>query len=144
MKLEFSGTILEVRAVEDCIRATRKYTKGAFSKPAQHPVQGEAFPSRVLTEYYEVYPDTEVNWDMPAAKAWEWVWGDVAHVDVRFRYDYRADAAYMSILGHDSADSLKRGIPGFADALTILHTPVLPGEAACPYKVELMQHKGRA
>ena len=63
MRSEFVGSILAVRAVEDTIRATKKYTKGAFSKPPQHPIQGMDFPSRVLTEYYEVYPDTEVGWE---------------------------------------------------------------------------------
>ena len=123
MKSEFKGSILAIRAVEDSIRATRKYTKGAFSRAAVHPdqmapIQGADFPSRLLTEYYEVYPDMELSWDMPASKAWEWVWGDTIHIDIRFQYDYRQNSAKVIVLGGRKAVSeLSRGIPGFARAL---------------------------
>ena len=118
MKSEYKGDILSVRTVEDCIRATRKYTKGAFSRVAKHPVQGDDFPSKVLTEYYEVYPDTEVSWDMSAAVAWAWVWGDVTRIDVRFYYDYRANQARVIVYGGETAlRELVAGIPGFEDAL---------------------------
>jgi len=120
MKSEFRGDILSVRTVEDCIRATRKYTKGAFARTQSRPVavQGESFPSKLVTEYYEVYPDLELGWDMSASRAWAWVWGDVTHINVLFRYDYRADEARVEVSGGAKAvDELAGGIPGFQDAL---------------------------
>jgi len=118
MRSEFVGGILAVREVEDTIRATKKYTKGAFSKAAQHPMQGEEFPSRVLTEYYEVYPDTELGWDMPASKGWAWLWGDTPHIDVLFKYNYQRNKAIVIINGGNGVvDLLEEGIPGFAEAL---------------------------
>lgn len=120
MRSVFFGDILSVRAIEDSIRATRKYTKGAFSRPKRDTmsVQGEDFPSRVLTEYYEVYPDLELHWDMSAARAWRWVWGDVTHIDVRFQYDYREGEAKVTVSGGPAAVSaLAKGIPGLQDLL---------------------------
>jgi len=112
-----------VRDLEDTIRATRKYTKGAFSKASKHPqrIQGEEFPSRVLTEYYEVYPDLDIGWDMRAGDAWAWVWGDVVHIDITFLYDYRENKAKVTIHGgRDAMEKLKEGIPGFKDILHMM------------------------
>jgi hypothetical protein len=125
MKSEFNGNIITVRAVEDAIRATKKYTKGAFnrfqSRPPLQAIQGGNFPSRVVTEYYEVYPDLEVSWDMSASRALSWVWGDVTHIDVRFIYDYREDLARVVIYGGTSSlEELYRGILGFKDALDLV------------------------
>ena len=123
MKTEIKSNILLVRDLEDTIRATRKYTKGAFSKASKHPqkIQGEEFPSRVLTEYYEVYPDLEVGWDMRAGDAWAWVWGDVVHIDVVFLYDYRENKAKVTIHGgKDALEKLKEGIPGFQAILVMM------------------------
>ncbi len=120
MNSQFNGDILSVRAIEDSIRATRKYTKGAFSRKRHHPdpTQGDDFPSKVLMEYYEVYPDLELSWNMPAAKAIDWLWGDVTHIDVRFRYDYRRDKAWVTVQGGPRAvKELEIGIPGFTEAL---------------------------
>ena len=118
MRSEFVGSILAVRAVEDTIRATKKYTKGAFKSPVKHPIQGEGFPSRVLTEYYEVYPDTELGWDMPASEGWAWVWGDTPHIDVLFKYNYQRDKAIVIIHGGNGVVKLLgEGIPGFEEAL---------------------------
>ena len=118
MRTEFVSGILAVRAVEDTIRATRKYTKGAFSRSAQHPIQGEDFPSKVITEYYEVYPDLEIGWEMPASDAWAWVWGDTPHIDVHFKYSYLRDKAIVIIYGNNGVVKLlEEGIPGFGDAL---------------------------
>jgi len=118
MRSEFVGCILDVRAVEDCIRATRKYTKGAFSRPAKHPIQGEDFPSKALTEYYEVYPDMEIGWDMPASDAWAWVWGDIPHIDLRFTYNYKANRGRVTVYGNDGVvNMLREGMPNFAKAL---------------------------
>ena len=118
MRNEFVGTILAVRAVEDTIRATRKYTKGAFSRPAQHPIQGEDFPSRVLTEYYEVYPDIESVWDMSFIDAAFWLAGETPHIDVLFKYNYQRDKAIVIIHGSNGVVKLLgEGIPGFAESL---------------------------
>ncbi len=119
MRSEFVGSILAVRAVEDTIRATKKYTKGAFQKPIQHPIQGEEFPSHVLTEYYEVYPDTEIGWDMPASEGWAWLWGDTMHVDILFKYNYHRNRAIVIIHGGDEiVKLLNDGIPSFGEALS--------------------------
>lgn len=123
MRSEFTGCILDVRAVEDCIRATRKYTKGAFSHPVIHPIQGADFPSKVLSEYYEVYPDMELSWDMPATDAWIWVWGEMPHIDVRFLYSYQDNKGKVVIYGNDGVvDMLKEGIPNLTRAMVKLVT----------------------
>ena len=117
-KSEFAGDIMTVRAVEDSIRVTRKYTKGAFRKPVKHPVQGEDFPSRMLSEYYEVYPDLEIGWDMLATDAWAWVWGNTPHIDVVFKYDYRSNKGFVIVLdGMFAVKQLANSIPNFSDAL---------------------------
>lgn len=119
MHNSYSGDILAVRAVEDCIRATKKYTKGAFSRPVKHPIQGEEFPSRVLTEYYEVYPDFEISWDTLAADAWAWIWGDAEHIDILFKYNYPVNRAWVIIHGGNGViKDLERGIPGMKEALS--------------------------
>jgi len=121
VRSEFTGCILEVRAVEDCIRATRKYTKGAFTRPAKHPIQGEEFPSGALSEFYEVYPEMELSWEMPASDAWAWVWGDTPHIDVRFLYNYQSNKGKVVVYGNDGVvGMLREGIPNFARALTKL------------------------
>jgi len=122
MRSEFVGSILAVRVVEDTIRATRKYTKGAFTKPVRHPIQGEDFPSRVLTEYYEVYPDLDLDKQMPAWDAImtfsDWLWGDIPHIDVLFKYNYHRNKAIVIIHGGDEVlELLGDGIPGFREAL---------------------------
>lgn len=123
MRTEYSGSILEIRAVEDCIRATKKYTKGAFSKSVSHPIQGEDFPSKVLTEYYEVYPDLELNWDMPAIDAWAWVWGETSHIDIKFHYNYAINKGELIIYGNSGVvNMLKEGIPNFTKTLANLRT----------------------
>jgi len=118
MKYRLSGDIMSVRAVEDSIRATKKYTKGAFSKPIKHPIQGEDFPSRILTEYYEVYPDVEeVTWDLFSPEFWSWL--RTRHVDVRFQYDYRQNMALMQVHGGEKAmTALNKAVPGFAEAVS--------------------------
>jgi len=124
---ELVGSIESVRAIEDTIRATKKYTKGVFRKPVQHPIQGEDFPSKVLTEYYEVYPTIEVGWDMPAGTALDWLWGEkasgekVPHIDVFFRYDYRNNKASVIIKnGINPTKLLEQYIPSFKETLSKL------------------------
>ena len=121
MRSEYYGSILEVRAVEDCIRVTKKYTKGVFKKAVLHPVQGGDFPSRVITEYYEVYPDLEIDWEMSASLAWAWIWGDIPHIDAWFHYDYRGDNARMEVGGGERAvNELIAGIPELSNLIVIL------------------------
>lgn len=118
MRSEFTGSILAIRAIEDCIRSTNKYTKGVFRRKVEHPIQGAEFPSRVITEYYEVYPDMELSWDMPASDAWAWVWGDTPHVDVWFHYNYNKNSARMEVGGNNGVvEMLKGGVPGLAEAM---------------------------
>jgi len=119
---EYVGSIIAVRAVEDTIRATKKYTKGAFKSPVQHPIQGGEFPSRVLTEYYEVYPDMDLEqqrptWDAMLAFS-DWIWGDTPHIDVLFKYNYQRDKAIVIVHGGNGVVKLLgEGIPGFEEAL---------------------------
>ena len=121
MRSEFTGCIMTVRAVEDCIRATKKYTKGAFTRESKHPIQGEDFPSKVLTEYYEVYPDTEISWEMLASDAWAWVWGDTPHIDMRFLYNYNSNKGKIVIFGNNGVvNMLREGIPNFTNAISKL------------------------
>jgi hypothetical protein len=120
---EYKSNIATIRDLEDCIRTTKKYTKGAFSKKTEHPIQGSDFPSRVLTEYYEVYPTLAITWGMPAGIAIDWLWGEYNHIDVFFRYDYRANKASMTIHGGtESIRDLKAGIPGLQRLLEELET----------------------
>ena len=118
MKTEFSGDIMAVRDVEDCIRLTRKYTQGIFKKPVDNLMQGDGFPCRVLKLYYEVYPDLDVGFDMKASDAWAWIWGDVLHIDVYFYYNYVTNKGKAIIYGNDGViNALREGIPGFGEAL---------------------------
>ena len=118
MRSEFVGNIITVRAVEDTIRATRKYTKGVFARTASHPIQGADFPSHVITEYYEVYPDMEVGMDMSIVDAAFWLAGETPHIDVRFKYNYQRNKAIIIIHGNNGVvDLLNEGIPGFKEAL---------------------------
>ena len=115
---EVYGNIISIRALEDCIRATKKYTEGIQTIRKTHPVQGEELPSRVFYKYYEVYPDMEVGLDMDYRDFADWVWGDTACIDVMFHYDYRVNKA--SVLVRDGDGVVKKlieSIPGFLDAL---------------------------
>lgn len=118
MRIEYVGNILNTRQVEDTVRATKKYTKGAFTRAARHPMQGEDFPSKVLTEYYEIYPDIELSWDMPARDAWAWVWGDTPHIDVRFHYNYTNNEGRVIVFGNNGVvNMLGESILGFTKAI---------------------------
>ena len=135
MRSEILGTILSVRAVEDSIRATHKYTKGLFSSHSKHPVQGEDTPSAVVTEFYEVYPDTDLDEILPLGEvitqSLDWLWGDVPCVDVRFMYDYRGGSKAKIVVrgGAAAIAELRKGIPGFGDALdTVKRNGVVKAE----------------
>jgi len=116
-----SGNIGDVRAIEDCIRATKKYTEGIGTIRAKHPVQGNGFPSKVFSKYYEVYPKIELSWNMPAGVALDWLWGDTPFFDVVFHYDYRTNEASMTIRdGPEAKKQLVEAIPGFGDAVAFV------------------------
>lgn len=121
-KNEFIGTVLAVREVEDTIRATKKYTEGIRTVFANHPIQGEEFPSRVLTKVYEVYPDLDIDkkrptWDATMTFS-DWLWGDTPHIDVSFKYNYQRNRAIVKVYGSNGVMKLLgEGIPGFDEAL---------------------------
>ncbi len=118
---EFAGNIESVRAVEDCIRATKKYTEGIGTMRKHHPIQGEDFPSKVFCKYYEVYPEIELSWDMPAGVALDWLWQDTLCLDVMFKYDYRANKASVTIRdGEKAIKELSKSIPNFGKALVAI------------------------
>ena len=115
---EIRGNILAIRVIEDCIRATKKYTEGIQTMRKAHPIQGEDHPSRVFYKYYEVYPNMEVGLDMPVSDFLEWMWHETPCIDVMFHYDYRSNRA--SVLVRDGDGVVKKlieAIPGFGDAL---------------------------
>ena len=118
MESKYASSIMKIRAVEDCIRATRKYTEGIGTMRLRHPIQGEDFPSKVFCKYYEVYPDIELGWDMPAGKALDWLWGETPRIDVVFKYDYRVNQASVAIRdGLEAVKELTKSIPGFGNSL---------------------------
>lgn len=115
---EFRGNILAIRSVEDCIRATKKYTEGIQTIRKTHPIQGEELPSRVFYKYYEVYPDMEVGLDMNVKDFFDWLWQDTPCIDVMFHYDYRANKASVLVRnGNSAVKKLTESIPGFGDVL---------------------------
>ncbi len=118
MRSEYIGNIEPVRAVEDAIRATRKYTEGVLTQRHRHPVQGSDFTSRSFWKHYEVYPETELSWDMPASAAMDWLWASVPCITVAFLYHYRDNKAWIIVKGGQTAIlMLGKGIPGFSEAL---------------------------
>jgi hypothetical protein len=117
MKIEYTGSITEIRAVEDCIRATKKYTEGILSKKHPQPIQGADFPSRVLHKHYEFYPNVpEISWNMPVNTAVDWLFSDSPCVRVSFRYDYRANHATATVHNELDAETLRKTVPGFTQA----------------------------
>ena len=116
---EYVGGILPVRAVEDSIRATTKYTEGLRTMWSHHPVQGEEFPSKAFCKYYEVYPDVDVS-RMSLGTIVEWLSGHKNCINVIFKYDYRKHQQKASILIEDGASAvmeLANKIPKFSDTL---------------------------
>lgn len=114
MKIEYKGSIAEIRAIEDCIRATKKYTEGILSKKHPQQIQGEDFPSRVLTKHYEFYPNIpEISWNMPFNVALDWLFSDTPCIKVSFRYDYRTNNAIAIIQDDRDVIILSQTVPGF-------------------------------
>jgi len=120
----FAGSILEVRHVEDSIRATGKYTEGIFTALKTHPLQGNDFPSKVFNKYYEVYPSVDLNevrgWDVVGVTI-DWLWGDIPRIHVTFRYDYRSNRAWIVVkAGNRAIEALGESIPGFKNAMEVI------------------------
>jgi len=113
--MKITGNIESIRAVEDCIRATKKYTEGISTIRQRHPIQGNGFASKVFRKHYEVSPDMErPNWDTPAGKAYDWLLTPGIHV--RFYYDYRTNRAVMEIREKELA-RLEKAIPKIERAI---------------------------
>lgn len=118
MQTKFGGNIETIRAVEDCVRASKRYTEGITTIRRQHPVQGEEFASKAFSKYYEVYPETEISWNMPANTALDWLFSDTPRINMVFFYDYRNNSANVRISDGDGAvKALVRNISGIRDAL---------------------------
>jgi len=125
----YESDIISIRAVEDAIRASRRYTEQLGTMLHKHPVQGEHVASRVLTKHYEVYPETDLDEMLSVSKAidrlGDWLWGDVPKVVVLFHYDYRSNRAYVIVRdGTEAIDLLAVNIPGFANAIDQIKQPV--------------------
>ena len=117
MASEYKGTIIGIRAIEDSIRASKKYTEGIATMRKQHPIQGDEFPSKVFCKYYEVYPELKepISWDMSARTAYNGLlWGEAKRVDIVFYYDYRDNKASIKVKeGALAIRELERYIPNF-------------------------------
>jgi len=119
VKSEFTGNIVNIRAVEDAIRASKQYREGISTIRKRHPdpIYGDGY-SKAFHKHYEVYPGVEINWNMPANIAIDWLWGDTPRVDVKFWYDYRSNKASVIVMnGSEAVKELAKTIPGFSDAL---------------------------
>ena len=113
---EISGSIASVRALENAIRASRKYTESVKTMTQTHPSQGD-FPSQVLTKSYEVYPGLKVSMGMSVKDLADWLWADVEIIVVRFSYNYRDNVAVMKIHNFDKkVKRLTATISGFGKA----------------------------
>lgn len=113
----YTGNIASVRNLEDCIRATKKYSEGVHIMATKHPIQGEEFPSKKFCKYYEFYPDMEISWDMPVGRAVEWLFGNPRVINITFIYDYRMNKAEVQIDGGKDLTELQHVIPGFGNAV---------------------------
>jgi len=121
VKNEYADNIYNVRAVEDAIRATKRYTVALSTSRRPEKIQGNGFPSKVFCIHYEVYPYADISWDMPVGVALEWLTQYNPSVEVRFRYEYPVNKATISIFGGDgSVRMLNRSIHGFEKALSVV------------------------
>jgi hypothetical protein len=118
MKIEYAGNITEIRAVEDCIRATKRYTEGILSKKHPQQIQGDDFPSRTLHKHYEFYPNvSEISWNMPVNTAIDWLYSDTPCIKLSFRYDYRTNQATVIVADDRDITELNKTVPGFDIAI---------------------------
>jgi len=114
------SSVALMRDVEDAIRASKKYTKylSLFSKHNNVKVQGDDFPSSVVTEHYEVYPDMQINWDMSIIDAIFWLGHGTRSIKVVFKYSYPTDRAWLVVDdGPEAIKELAQSITGFSEAL---------------------------
>jgi hypothetical protein len=115
---EYTGSVVAVREVEDCIRATRKYAERIGTMRKHHPIQGEDIPSKVFCKYYEVYPEMEVSLDMRIEDAVIWLSGETPCFEVKFNYDYRDNKALVNFTdGLNALRDLKKSIPNLSECL---------------------------
>lgn len=115
---EFTGSVLAIRAIEDCIRASHKFNKYFRLNRGHHPTQGEDFPSNKFYERYEVYPDIEWGIDMQLTDLLILAGHGAPIVNVVFNYDYRVDKASMVVEGKlGGLEKLLDGIPGLCHNL---------------------------
>lgn len=127
MRSEFNSNIDTIRAVEDCIRVTHKYTEGLGTIRKPHDFQGEQFPSKSFTRNYEVYPDMVVGMDMPVSDAIDWLWADTTCISVRFWYNYLNGRASFKVLGGE--ESLRRLVQSIPVLLRLLQAIATGDEA---------------
>ena len=115
----YRGDLIDIRELEDSIRISKKYTKVVLTKKSTEiKIQGDGFPSRTLTEHYEVYPDLVISMEMKATDMWKWVWGDLVCIRVDFTYHYNENKGRVVIHGKNGVvQSLSQGVEGFSEAL---------------------------
>ena len=119
---EFAGNIIIIWAVEDCIRASKKYTEGVKTLRKKHPVQGDDFLSKKFCKHYEVYPDINIEeikplWDAVKDTS-DWLWGETPCIDVMFEYDYRHNKGSVVIKdGVEAVKELAKAIPHLSESL---------------------------
>ena len=93
--MKISGSIQGIRKLEDCIRGSGlHYLEYVRSRDEEHPVQGEAFPSKAFTKHYEVKLDVHTNIDMPIG---EFVFSLGPVADIKFYYDYKSNQAVLTM-----------------------------------------------
>ena len=123
--VKYYGNVFTIRAIEDCIRATRKYSEGIRTKRKHHPhseIQGEDFPTPVFIKYYEVYPDMEIGWDMQVSDFLDWLWQDTLCIDIWFHYDYRCNKGSIEIRdGQEAVKKLEDTIPSFKKSIQVVN-----------------------
>lgn len=120
-RYEITSDIESIRAIEDAIRATGKYTKMIWSRNGHSDIQGDDFASKVVTENYEVYPELDITEQRPLWEALlstsDWLWGDIERIEVRFRYNYTRNRAIAQVRGGNGVlKTLSNGIPGWEAA----------------------------
>ena len=143
---KYTGSIAQVRAVEDCIRATRRYAEGMQMRPVTHPVpvQGGEFPSVVFTKHYEVFPDYEIGWDMPVGTALNFLLNPlIPRIEVVFKYSYRDNTAYV-LLSPRAVARLGETIPGLSTTLDKIRSqepgkPEQPAHTTTEARIRAMQ-----
>ena len=115
---KITGTIAEIRKLEDDIRATKRYTECLSMGKKNHPEQGCSEPSVAYSKKLEIYLDAdfqELDWDMDAVAyiISRWNWFKSRATIVTFWYDYRNNTAKLEVKDQATLDRLYQIIPGF-------------------------------